>query len=94
MLCYHLWMDFQGKIILKWLQKIWKKPSSLLHGGHSYKVMPFGLKYVGATYQCAVTTLLHDLIHKKVEVYVDDMIMKSEYREGHIPALQKFFERI
>ena len=94
MLCYHLWMDFQRKIILKWLQKIWKKPPSLLRGGHSYKVMPFGLKNVGATNQCAATTLLHDLIHKKVEVYVDDMIMKSEYREGHIPALQKFFERI
>ena len=38
--------------------------------------------------------MLHDLIHKEVEVYVDDMIMKSKDREGHIPALRKFFERI
>ena len=56
--------------------------------------MPFGLKNVGVTYQRAVTTLLHDLIHKVVEVYVDDMIVKSKDREGHILALRKFFERI
>ena len=52
------------------------------------------LKYAGATYQHAATTLLHDLIHKEVEVYVDDMIVKSNDPEGHIPALRKFFERI
>ena len=56
--------------------------------------MPFGLKNVGATYQHAATTLLHDLIYKEVEVYVDDMIVKSKDREGHIPTLQKFFKRI
>ena len=56
--------------------------------------MPFGLKNIGVTYQRAITTLLHDLIHKEVEVYVDDMIVKSKDREGHIPALRKFFERI
>jgi len=38
--------------------------------------------------------LLHDLIHKEVEVYVDDMIVKSKDREGHILALRKLFERI
>ena len=61
---------------------------------YCYKVMPFGLKNVGATYQCAATTLLHDLIHKEVEVYVDDMKVKSKDHEGHIPALRKFFGRI
>ena len=52
-----------------------------------YKVMPFGLKNAGATYQRVATTLLHDLIHKEVEVYVDDMIVKSKDHEGHILAL-------
>ena len=37
--------------------------------------------------------MLHDLIHKKVEVYVDDMIMKSKNCEAHISALRKSFER-
>ena len=63
-------------------------------GTYCYKVMPFGLKNAGATYQRAATTLLHDLIHKEVEVYVDDMIVKSKDREWHILALRKFFERI
>ena len=49
-----------------------------------YKVMPFGLKNVGATYQRATTTLLHDLIHKEVEVYFDDMTVKSKDHERHM----------
>ena len=56
-------------------------------GAYYYKVMPFGLKNAVATYQRAATTLLHDLIYKEVKVYVDNMIVKSQDREGHIPAL-------
>lgn len=56
--------------------------------------MPFGLKKADATYQRAATILLHDIIHKEVEVYVDEIIIKSREREGHVPALRKFFERI
>ena len=63
-------------------------------GTYCHKVMPFGLKNADATYQCPATTSLHDLIHKEVQVYVDDMIVKSKDYEGHMPALQKFFERI
>ena len=42
-----------------------------------YKIMPFGLKNVRATYQKAMVTLFHDMMHKKIEIYVDDMITKS-----------------
>ena len=63
-------------------------------GTFCYTVMAFGLKNAGATFQRASTTLLHDMIHKEVEVYVDDMIIKSRDREGHVPALRKFFHRI
>ena len=63
-------------------------------GTYSYKVMSFSLKNADATYQCSITTLLHDLIHKEIEVNVDDMIVKSKDNEGHILALRKFFERI
>ena len=63
-------------------------------GTYCYKVMPFGLKNAGAIYQWVATTLLHDLTHKEVEVYVDDLIVKSKDREGHILVLRKFFERI
>ncbi|XP_077248956.1 uncharacterized protein LOC143888427 [Tasmannia lanceolata] len=63
-------------------------------GTYCYKVMPFGLKNAGATYQRAATTLLHDMMHKEVEVYVDDMIVKAKTREEHVVSLRKFFQRI
>ncbi|XP_055830980.1 uncharacterized protein LOC129900016 [Solanum dulcamara] len=56
--------------------------------------MPFGLKNVGATYIRAMTTLFHDMIHKEIEVYVDDIIIKSKRSLDHLYDLQKFFERL
>ena len=50
-------------------------------GTYCYRVMSFGLKNAGATYQRAATTLFHDMMHRDVEVYGDDMIMKSRDRE-------------
>ena len=55
--------------------------------------MPFGLKNTGATYQRMATALLHNMIHKEIEVYVDDMMVKSQTREGHFEALGKFLVR-
>ena len=46
-------------------------------GTYCYRVMSFGLKNEGATYQRAAITLFHDMMHRDVEVYVDDMIVKS-----------------
>ena len=59
-----------------------------------YIAMPFVHKNVGATYQRMATALLHDMMHNEVEVYVDDMIVKSKEREGYTVNLRKFFERI
>ncbi|RVW58846.1 Transposon Ty3-G Gag-Pol polyprotein [Vitis vinifera] len=56
-------------------------------GTYCYRVMPFGLKNAGATYQRAATTLFHDMMHRDVEVYVDDMIVKSRGRSDHLAAL-------
>ena len=57
-------------------------------------MMSFGLKNAGTTYQRMATTLLHDMMHDKVEMYIDDMIVKSKDREGHVINLRKFIERI
>ena len=56
--------------------------------------MQFGLKNVRATYQRMATTLLHDMMHNELKVYVDDMIVKSKDRGSHTISLRKFFERI
>ncbi|XP_039022787.1 uncharacterized protein LOC120155295 [Hibiscus syriacus] len=63
-------------------------------GTFCYKVMPFGLKNAGATYQRAMVTLFHDMMHKEIEVYVDDMIAKSRTEEEHIQNLRKLFQRL
>jgi len=59
-----------------------------------YKVMPFGLKNVRATYQRAMVALFHDMMHKEIEVYVDDMIAKSKSEEEHLVNIRRLFERL
>ena len=44
-------------------------------GTFYYKVMAFGLKNVGSTYQRAMVAFFHDMIHHEIEVYVDDIIV-------------------
>ena len=63
-------------------------------GMFCYKVIPFGLKNVGVTYQRAMVTLFHDMIPKEIEVYVDDMIARSQEEESHPTNLIKLFERL
>ena len=65
-----------------------------LQGTFCYKVMSFGLKNAGATYQRAMVALFHDMMHKEIEVYVDDMIAKSRTEEEHLVNLQKLFGRL
>ena len=63
-------------------------------GTFSYKVMHFGLKNVEATYQRTMVTFFHEMIHKDIEVYVDDMIAKSQEGENHFANLRKLFEKL
>jgi hypothetical protein len=41
-----------------------------------------------------MTTLFHDMMHKEIEVYVDDMIAKSSDEEEHVEHLLKLFQRL
>uniref|UniRef100_A0A2N9IJS0 Uncharacterized protein n=1 Tax=Fagus sylvatica TaxID=28930 RepID=A0A2N9IJS0_FAGSY len=61
-------------------------------GAFCYKVMPFGLKNAGATYQRMMTTMFGDHIGKTVEVYIDDMLVKSTRGEDHLVHLREVFE--
>jgi len=56
--------------------------------------MSFGLKNIGAIYQRAMNTIFYDLISKKLKVYIDYIVIKSnEFRE-HMDDLQKAFDRM
>ena len=41
-----------------------------------------------------MVALFHDMMHREIEVYVDDMIAKSKTKEGHLVNIQKLFERL
>ena len=63
-------------------------------GLYCYKVMPFGLKNVGATYQRLVNQMFKKQIEKNVEVYVDDMLVKSKEEEDHLDDLKETFNTL
>ena len=60
-------------------------------GLYWYKAMPFSHKNVGATYQRLVNGMFKDLIGKSMEVYVDNMLVKSKMVGGHIENLNQLF---
>ena len=60
-------------------------------GLYCYKVMPFGLKNAGATYQKLVNQMFKKQIGRNVEVCVDDMLVKSRKEEDHLDDLRETF---
>ncbi|KAM2154245.1 hypothetical protein ACFX1Q_046093 [Malus domestica] len=60
-------------------------------GLYCYKVMPFGLKNAGATYQRLVNSMFAEQIGKSMKVYVDDMLVKSKHADQHITNLSETF---
>ena len=56
--------------------------------------MPFGLKNAGATYQRLVNHMFHPQIGQNVEVYVDNMLVKSIDEGSHLDDLQETFETL
>jgi len=69
-----------------------KTPFITSQGLFCYKVMPFRLKNAGATYQRLVNRMFVQQIGRNVEVYVDDMLVKSKKKDCHLDDLQETFE--
>jgi hypothetical protein len=63
-------------------------------GIYCYKVMSFGLKNAGATYQHAMTVVLDGLLYEIVECYIGDIIVKSKQEMDHLKHLTLVFERM
>ncbi|RDX61680.1 Retrovirus-related Pol polyprotein from transposon 17.6, partial [Mucuna pruriens] len=62
------------------------------YGAFCYKVMLFGLKNAGATYQRLMDKNFKDVIGRDVEVYVDDIVAKSKGGEDYCEALGRVFK--
>jgi len=56
--------------------------------------MPFGLKNAGATYQRLMDKVLAPMLGRNVEAYVDDMVVTSRERSGHVADLEELFTTI
>ncbi|CAI9778484.1 unnamed protein product [Fraxinus pennsylvanica] len=61
-------------------------------GLYCYKVISFGLKNVGATYQRLVNKMFTNQLGRTMEVYVDDMLVKSLQARVHIKHLDEAFQ--
>ena len=61
-------------------------------GNYHYKVMPFGLKNAGSTYQRMMTRMFEPQLGKNIEIYIDDMVVKSRQESDHIADLESIFE--
>jgi ribonuclease HI len=62
-------------------------------GNYYYNVMPFGLKNAGATYQRMMNKVFRGEIGNSLEVYMDDMIVKSPKETDHTVDLKRVFEQ-
>ncbi|KAM1305569.1 hypothetical protein ACFX2F_023089 [Malus domestica] len=63
-------------------------------GAYEYLVMSFRLKNAGATYQRAMNAIFHNLIGHSIEVYIDDIVVKSKTEEHHLIDLKQALTRM
>ena len=61
-------------------------------GNYHYKVMPFGLKNAGSIYQRMMTKMFESQLGKNIEIYIDDMVVKSKMVSKHLEDLRTIFE--
>ena len=61
-------------------------------GNYHYKVMPFGLKNAGSTYQKMMTRMFELQLGKNIEIYINDMVVKSKMVSEHLGDLRAIFE--
>ena len=62
-------------------------------GNFYYTVTLFGLKNAEVTYQRTIIAIFHDMMHKEIEDYLDDILVKSKTRIGHLQMLKQVFKR-
>ena len=60
-------------------------------GNYHYKVMPFGLKNARSTYQRMMTKMFELQLGRNIEVYIDDMVVKSKVVSEHVEDLTSIF---
>jgi hypothetical protein len=91
------WMAMLGITKYLWLKKILQKllfdvPGFV--GLFEWIVMTFGLKNASGRYQRAMNLIFHDLLGIIMEVYIDDVVVKSAGFDSHLANLRLAFEKM
>lgn len=63
-------------------------------GIYYHRVMPFGLKNAGATYQRLMNKIFENQIERNMKVYVDNMLTKSIHADDHVANLSETFNNL
>jgi hypothetical protein len=63
-------------------------------GLFKWVVLTFGLKFFGATYRRAINFIIHELLGKIMEDYMDGIVFKSDEYDSHIADLRKSFYKM
>jgi hypothetical protein len=63
-------------------------------GTYAYKTMSFGLKNAGATYHHAIQMCFADQLHRNVEAYMDDVVIRSKNPDNLIADLEEMFSSL
>jgi hypothetical protein len=63
-------------------------------GLFEWVVITFGLKNAGATYQRVINLIFHDLLGIMLEIYIDDVVVKSDRMDSHLADLCLALERM
>ena len=83
---------FSGYNQIKMAEEDQEKTTFITSQGlYCYKVMPYGLKNAGTTYQRLVNKMFSKWIERNMEVYVDDMLVKSKEELTHLDDLKETF---
>jgi hypothetical protein len=64
------------------------------YGTYAYKTMSFRLKNAGATYQRVIQMCFADQLHRNVEAYVDDVVIKTRVSSDLIADLEETFSSL
>ncbi|PKA50461.1 RNA-directed DNA polymerase like [Apostasia shenzhenica] len=64
------------------------------YGTYCYRVMPFGLKNAGATYQRMIDTVFKNQRGRNLEAYVDDVLVKSKTLTEHLGDLREMLDTL
>uniref|UniRef100_A0A2N9FG73 RNase H type-1 domain-containing protein n=1 Tax=Fagus sylvatica TaxID=28930 RepID=A0A2N9FG73_FAGSY len=89
------WMPSRATIKFKWQKRTKRRrPSSQVGAFSVTRQCLLVLKNAGATYQRLVNKMFHDQIGRNVEVYVDDVLVKSKKDDDHLADLKKTFQAL